>query len=64
MGQNVVPYAYMGVPYEYTHMGRPIRVWVNIRIWGRTVLLEIPLGANYVYVGWFLLGWSYIVVIP
>ena len=26
----------MGVPYEYTHMGRPIRVWVNIRIWGRT----------------------------
>ena len=27
----------MGVPYEYTHMGRPIRVWDNIRIWGRTV---------------------------
>ena len=26
----------MGVPYEYTHMGRPIRVWANIRIWGRT----------------------------
>ena len=26
----------MGVPYEYTHMGRPIRVWDNIRIWGRT----------------------------
>ena len=23
----------MGVPYEYTHMGRPIRVWANIRIW-------------------------------
>ena len=29
----------MGVPYEYTHMGRPIRVWANIRIWGRTDLL-------------------------
>ena len=28
----------MGVPYEYTHMGRPIRVWANIRIWGRTVM--------------------------
>ena len=27
----------MGVPYEYTHMGRPIRVWANIRIWGRTI---------------------------
>ena len=26
----------MGVPYEYTHMGHPIRVWANIRIWGRT----------------------------
>ena len=26
----------MGVPYEYTHMGCPIRVWANIRIWGRT----------------------------
>ena len=24
----------MDVPYEYTHMGRPIRVWANIRIWG------------------------------
>ena len=22
----------MGVPYEYTHMGRPIHVWDNIRI--------------------------------
>ena len=29
----------MGVPYEYTHMGRPIRVWANIRIWGRTIKL-------------------------
>ena len=38
MGQNVVPgHTRMGVPYEYTHMGRPIRVWANIRIWGRTV---------------------------
>ena len=38
MGQNAVPY--MGVPYEYTHMGRPIRVWDNIRIWGRTDSLD------------------------
>ena len=30
----------MGVPYEYTHMGRPIRVWDNIRIWGRTVTIS------------------------
>ena len=30
----------MGVPYEYTHMGRPIRVWANIRIWGRTMSKE------------------------
>ena len=30
----------MGVPYEYTHMGRPIRVWANIRIWGRTCTLH------------------------
>ena len=30
----------MGVPYEYTHMGRPIRVWDNIRIWGRTSQLK------------------------
>ena len=33
----------MGVPYEYTHMGRPIRVWANIRIWGRTLLLLLLL---------------------
>ena len=26
----------MGVPYEYTHMGRPICVWANIHIWGST----------------------------
>ena len=26
----------MGVPYEYTHMRRLIRVWANIRIWART----------------------------
>ena len=32
----------MGVPYEYTHMGRPIRVWAKIRIWGRTA----SFGAN------------------
>ena len=30
----------MGVPYEYTHMGRPIRVWANIRIWGRTAIMQ------------------------
>ena len=31
----------MGVPYEYTHMGRPIRVCMaNIRIWGRTEPLD------------------------
>ena len=30
----------MGVPYEYTHMGRPIRVWANIRIWGRTIISD------------------------
>ena len=35
----------MGVPYEYTHMGRPIRVWANIRIWGRTQLKEVSLSA-------------------
>ena len=28
----------MGVPYEYTHMGHPIRVWADIRIWGRTAI--------------------------
>ena len=32
----------MGVPYEYTHMGRPIRVWDNIRIWGRTCIFFGP----------------------
>ena len=30
----------MGVPYEYTHMGRPIRVWANIPIWGRTITID------------------------
>ena len=34
----------MGVPYEYTHMGRPICVWDNIRIWGRTDPPVITLG--------------------
>ena len=33
MGHNIVPYAY-GI--SHTRMGRPIRVWANIRIWGRT----------------------------
>ena len=35
MGHNIVPYAY-GI--SHTRMGRPIRVWDNIRIWGRTLL--------------------------
>ena len=35
MGHNIVPYAY-GI--SHTRMGRPIRVWDNIRIWGRTAL--------------------------
>ena len=34
----------MGVPYEYTHMGRPIRVWANIRIWGRTYVFVWGVG--------------------
>ena len=29
---------HMGVPYEYTHMGRPIRIWANIRISSRTTI--------------------------
>ena len=36
MGHNIVPYAY-GI--SHTRMGRPIRVWDNIRIWGRTCLI-------------------------
>ena len=28
----------MGVPYEYTRMGLPIRTWANIRISGRTTI--------------------------
>ena len=33
MGHNIGPYEY-GI--SHTRMGRPIRVWANIRIWGRT----------------------------
>ena len=33
MGHNIGPYAY-GI--SHTRMGRPIRVWADIRIWGRT----------------------------
>ena len=33
-GHNIDPYAY-GI--SHTRMGRPIRVWADIRIWGRTV---------------------------
>ena len=36
----------MGVPYEYTHMGHPIRIWANIRIWGRT---EAPINNGHLY---------------
>ena len=32
-GHNIDPYAY-GI--SHTRMGRPIRVWADIRIWGRT----------------------------
>ena len=28
----------MGVPYDYTRMGHPIRLWAGIHIWGRTVV--------------------------
>ena len=35
MGHNIGPYAY-GI--SHTRMGRPIRVWANIRIWGRTYI--------------------------
>ena len=28
----------MGIPYEYMHMGRPIHVWANIRLSGRTYM--------------------------
>ena len=33
---KMVPYIHMGIPYEYMHMGRTIRVWAGIHIWGRT----------------------------
>ena len=40
----------MGVPYEYTHLGHPIRVWAYIRIWGRTTLrvsmADLPLSTE------------------
>ena len=38
MGHNIVPYAY-GI--SHTRMGRPIRVWANIRIWGRTGVMQL-----------------------
>ena len=37
---------HMGIPYEYTHIGRPICVWADIHVWanicicGRTWSLE------------------------
>ena len=33
MGHNIVLYVYW---ISHMHMGRPIHVWANIRIWGRT----------------------------
>ena len=36
MWDKMLSHTRMGIPYEYTHVGRPIRVWANIRIWGRT----------------------------
>ena len=41
-GHNIGPYAY-GI--SHMHMGRPIRVWANIRIWDRTVPPPQPLPA-------------------
>ena len=35
MGHNIGPYTY-GI--SHTRMGRPIHVWANIRIWGRTLI--------------------------
>ena len=47
----------MGVPYEYTHMGRPIRVWANIRIWGRTEPSEHCDGDEAVFCEGSCQGW-------
>ena len=41
---KLLPHMRTGVPYEYTHMGRPICVWANIRIWGRTDTITIITG--------------------
>ena len=38
MGHNIGPYAY-GI--SHTRMARPIRVWANIRIWGRTAIYSL-----------------------
>ena len=35
MAHGIVPYTY-GI--SHTRMGRPIRIWAGIRIWGRTNL--------------------------
>ena len=35
----------MGFPYGYMHIGCPIHVWDNIRIWGRTQLAKIFLSS-------------------
>ena len=37
MGQNVYSHTRMGVPYEYTHMGRPIRVWALV--WANILII-------------------------
>ena len=38
MGHNIGPYAH-GI--SHTRMGRPIRVWDNIRIWGRISITDL-----------------------
>ena len=30
---KMLSYTHIGIPYEYTRMGHPIRVWADIRIW-------------------------------
>ena len=36
MCDKMLSHIRMGVPYEYTHMGRPICTLANIHIWDRT----------------------------
>ena len=50
MGHNIVPYAY-GI--SHTRMGRPIRVWDNIRIWGRTLISRISYECRWGLTGFY-----------